>query len=617
MDYQKLVQETVDLRDAGKLEESRNLILDYLNHEPQNIEALHLLTDLLDDPSDKQAVLEQILKINPKNRAAQEKIKRIQLDTALNNAFEKAGEGNTAEALIIVDRVLTEDMRFPAAWYLKALYSKDPNEKKDALAELQKLSASNEDAKMYFDQLTSKTAKGVRKKRGIRTGYVFIIAAIILLIGGICGIIVTPLLFGNEEPISTEVGFDDPIESLAVEVETKTLVTCQEIIDKAMSLAKNVCESLGSNQACYGNRTVNADLVPEYTGRFDIVGDLVEVDKITRIEASPLVYEEQTWGIAFLKLQPDENFLGILPGQTVTFLVFGDTVLENNSQNMSTFYFTTGLTGIRCEQVDYNGLFVTAEGSQISFRSNGVDVVLQGDAILQAQPQGDMSVAMLSGSSELSSNGQSVSVMAGNYSTIPMSENLEPSGPISEPKPLSEELLELSCQLIGLGCPGNPITPVTATYTPTNTPTLVPTDTQVFIPPTRTPTKRPPTNTPPPTSPPPSGTCTDIKLVNIGPGQYRITNGYSSDIIITKIVLGWPVAENGNWKQTRLNNIAIHAKQLDVSPATAELFADTLKRTVFIGTSGTLELGFANPPAASGYQLRVEFDVGCARTITH
>jgi len=611
MDYKELIQKTVELRDAGKIEESRSLVINYLRDAPQNIEALHLLTDLLDDPNDKQTVLEQILKINPKDRAAHEKIKHIQLDTALNNAFDMAKEGNTGEALSIVDRVITEDMRMPAAWYLKALYSKDPIEVKDALAELKKLSASDEDAQMYLDQLISKKPKRVRKKRGIRTGYIFIIAAILVLASGICGIIVTPLIFNNDEPTPTAVVFDDPINTLAVEVvQTQALLTCQEIIERAILLAEDVCSGLDSNQACYGNQTVFADFVPDYTGQFNMVGDLVEVDKLTRIVASPLKYEEQIWGIAFLKLQA--NLPGTLPGQNVTFLVFGDTVLENNSQNMTTFYFTTGLTGINCEQVDYDGLFVSMpDGSGISFRSNGVDVVLQGGAILQAQPEGDMSIAMLSGSSELSSNGQTVSLNAGNFSTIPMSGNLEPSGPISEPKPLSEELLDLSCKLVGLGCPGNPIPTVTLT----NTPTLEPT-----VPIIPTATRRPPTSTspPPPTSTPKQSSCSDIKLQYTGtPGLYQITNNYTSDIIVSKIVLQWPVPENGNWKQTRLNNIAIHAKQEDVSPATAELFADTIKRTVPISASGLLELVFENPPAGSGYELRVEFDVGCARAISH
>jgi len=615
MDYQKLVQETVDLRAAGKFDESRNLVIDFIRDNPQNIEALHLLTDLLENPQDKQTVLEQILKINPKNRAAHEKIKQIQLETALNSAFEKANEGNIREALEIVNRVITEDMKVPAAWYLKALYSKDPNEVKDALAELKKLSASNEDAKMYLEQLFSKASKNEKKKRGIRTGYIFIIAAAVILVGGICGIIGTTWLIDRETPTPTEISQSDPIDTLAVELaQTETPISCETVIERAISLAQNVCEKLDNNQVCYGNKTVFADFVPDYNGRFEMVGDLAELDKLTKIVASPLQLNEQIWGIAFLKLQANLPDTPTLPGQNVTFLIFGDTVVENNTQNMSTFYFTSGLTGIKCERVDYDGLLVSMEGgwpegSYISFRSNGVDVILQGDAILQAQPEGDMSVAMLSGSSELSSNGQTVSLNAGNYSTIPMTENLEPSGPISEPSSLSEELLALSCQLLGIGCPGNPIATVTPTFT--STPTLIP-----IIPPTSTFTPRPPTRTPTPK--PPSSSCADIKLNYTGtPGLYQLINNYSSDIIVTKIVLSWPIEENGNWRQTRLNNVAIHAKQEEVSPATAELFADTVKRTISVGNSGLLELVFENPPAGAGYQLRVEFDVGCSKTISN
>jgi hypothetical protein len=617
MDYQKLVQKTVDLRNEGRLEDSRNLVMDYLREEPQNIEALYLLTDLLEDPKDKINVLDQILSINPNNRDAHEKIKQIQLDTALNNAYELAKNGKIDETLSIVDRVITEDMRKPAAWYLKASYSNDPKDVNVAMAELEKLSATNEDAKLYLEQLRSKKAKPKEKIRRIRTGYLFILAAFVILVGGICGLIFYPLLIGDEEPTQTSGGLIEQVDTLAVEVvQTQTLLSCQEIIEKAILLAEDVCSGLDSNQACYGNQTVFADFVPDFTGRFEMVGDLVGVDKLTRIVASPLQYEEQLWGIAFLKLQA--NLPGTLPGQNVTFLVFGDTVLENNSQNMSTFYFTTGLTGISCERVDYDGLLVeNPDGYKIEFRSNGVDVILEGEAILQAQPAGEMSVAMLSGSSELSSNGQTVSLNAGSYSTIPMSENLEPGGPISEPKPLSEELLGIACQLIGIGCPGNPIPTVTLTNTPTPTVQIV----------MNTPVPPPPTSTspPPPTNTPAPGTCSDIHIAYAAIGgtpqnptvQYQITNNFNSDIVITKIDLAWPVAENGTWEKTDLNNVAIHSKKMEVSPATAVLFADFVKRTITIGNSGLLEFQFENLPASSGYQVNIEFDVGCTKTRSH
>ncbi len=614
MDYEELVQKTVDLKEEGKIEDSRSLIIDFLRKEPQNIDALYLLTDLLDNPDDKITVLDQILKINPRERDAHEKIKQIQLENALNNAFEKAKEGNIEDALLLVNRVIEEDSRVPSAWYLKARFSQDPFIVKEAFEELEKLSETDEDAKLYLDQLVTKSQSGKSKKWGIRTGYLFIITAIVILLGGICGIIFIPYLNGNKEPTPTAFSFVEEIDTLAVEVgETQALPSCQEIIEKAILLAEDVCSGLDSNQACYGNQNVFADFVPDYTGRFELVGDLVEVDKLTRIVASPLQFEEQLWGIAFLKLQA--NLPGTLPGQNVTFLVFGDTVLENDSQNMSTFYFTTGLTGISCERVDYDGLFVSMpDGSGISFRSNGVDVVLTGEAILQAQPEGEMSVAMLSGSSELSSNGQSVSLSAGTYSTIPMSEDLEPTGPISEPQPLSEELLAVSCQLIGIGCGGEQIPTYTPTPTSTPTPTPIPTNTPV-------PTNTPKPTTPPPTKTPKPGVCSNISVTYAGMSGspqngllYQINNNYNSPIVITKLDMAWPLDVNGYWKKTTLEGIAVHSKQIVESPGTAELFADPLKRTVPIGTSRVLEFQFQNPPSSTGYSITIQFDVGCTRS---
>jgi len=51
MDYQELFQKTVELQNAGKLDASRNLVIDYLRDDSQSIDALHLLTDLLEDPN--------------------------------------------------------------------------------------------------------------------------------------------------------------------------------------------------------------------------------------------------------------------------------------------------------------------------------------------------------------------------------------------------------------------------------------------------------------------------------------------------------------------------------------------------------------------------------------
>jgi hypothetical protein len=66
-------------------------------------------------------------------------------------------------------------------------------------------------------------------------------------------------------------------------------------------------------------------------------------------------------------------------------MVFGDTSVDNVSGDMSAFYFATGFAGVRCSQVPFDGLLIEMpDGSGISFQANGVDFMLQGDAILQA-----------------------------------------------------------------------------------------------------------------------------------------------------------------------------------------------------------------------------------------
>jgi hypothetical protein len=221
-----------------------------------------------------------------------------------------------------------------------------------------------------------------------------------------------------------------------------------------------------------------------------------------------------------------------VPGQNVTFMVFGDTAVENTSGDMSIFYFHTGFNGITCDQIPFDGLLIqTPEGAGISFRANGVDFVLSGDSVLKADPTGEMTVTIVEGTGQLSAHGKTVELSAGTRATVPIDENFEASGPPSDPKPLSEKEIMLNCRLFGTECPSLdeiasglpsntpvPIDPIIPTNTsvpvdesiptntsvpgtpglPTNTSVPLSTNTSVPIPtntsealPTRTPTKTP------------------------------------------------------------------------------------------------------------------------------
>ncbi len=103
---------------------------------------------------------------------------------------------------------------------------------------------------------------------------------------------------------------------------------CPSIVQQALDATKESCDSLGRNQACYGNINLEAtprDGVPDFT--FETPGDLVDVANLQSLQLSSLDTDFNSWGVALMKVQA--NLPDTLPGQNVTFVLFGDVQIEN------------------------------------------------------------------------------------------------------------------------------------------------------------------------------------------------------------------------------------------------------------------------------------------------
>jgi hypothetical protein len=268
---------------------------------------------------------------------------------------------------------------------------------------------------------------------------------------------------------------------------------CQKLIDQALTISDNSCDKLGSNQACYGNNTVQANLVPGASKPFDKRGDIIEVAQIQRISAAPLNNTINEWGIAIFKVMA--NLPRSLPGETVTMMVFGNTTLDN-AGNLETFYFSSKLGQIVCDQVPFDGLMITMpEGTGIHFTVNGSELTLMGNASLKATKNGKMQVGMYSGTGVIEANGQQQVFTAGEQVSVPLGgpNGTSSVGPPSSPEPLSPDDLQTACTMTGSFCSPNqivPITSATAAYMLTAAMTPAPTSTA---------TPRVMTNTPKPT----------------------------------------------------------------------------------------------------------------------
>jgi hypothetical protein len=272
--------------------------------------------------------------------------------------------------------------------------------------------------------------------------------------------------------------------------------SCQLLIDKAIQASGSFCGGTSSNNVCYGNTTIQAELVADSTRRFSERGDIVTVNELQRLSAAPLNLDNNEWGIAIFKLIA--NLPRSLPGETVTMIVFGNTTLDNESGNLESFYFYSELGQIACEAVPFDGLLISApNGTGIRININGTELTLMGTASIRAVKNQEMEVSLFSGWGRIVSNGQEQYFGAGQKVHVGLGGEdgvRSMTGP-SAPEPLTQQELNTACSVTGQYCSQGEIIPITSaeaqqqlqsqiTFTPTSTITQTPT---VTLTPTLTP----------------------------------------------------------------------------------------------------------------------------------
>ncbi len=103
---------------------------------------------------------------------------------------------------------------------------------------------------------------------------------------------------------------------------------CPEIVERALETVDEMCADTGNNQVCYGNVSIEA--TPQQgvsTFTFERTGDLADLTDVQTLALGGLDEGQGTWGVALMRVRA--NIPDTLPGQNVTFLLFGDVVLEN------------------------------------------------------------------------------------------------------------------------------------------------------------------------------------------------------------------------------------------------------------------------------------------------
>jgi hypothetical protein len=228
-------------------------------------------------------------------------------------------------------------------------------------------------------------------------------------------------------------------------------LTCPDIVQTALQAVEEECQPTERNQACVGNLRLEATSQPNVVDfAFEQSGDIVSVTDIDTLRLFPMEETENTWGVVLMRLQA--NLPDTLPGQNVTFLMFGDVELTNNVPSdseeytpMQAFYLATGLGDAACAEAPESGLIVqTPHGAgQVTFNVNGVDVSTGSTVFFQAQRGGNMRVNTLDGASILEYDDEEYPLIAGTYIDVPMGEDLEPEGEPSEIEGYDYETMDM------------------------------------------------------------------------------------------------------------------------------------------------------------------------------
>ncbi|MGD8455076.1 MAG: tetratricopeptide repeat protein [Anaerolineales bacterium] len=695
MPSDEILNLALELIRAGKKENARAAIKQALEKNPDNVAAWGLLVQVAQDSGEEMTAIREVLRLKPEDEWAQRYLAGLVDKEALNRIADLIRMEQNSQAAFLLEQMLERSPDNPDAWALKARLAEKREDAITALEEVLRLSPQDERARQYLTRLT-KEQKEIEQKRidkaqkkdrkedkrsrtsapdkpagekrfKLSSDLIFGLIGLVLLLSLVCFVIGYPMLPEDQRFLgdlwlkSADNGTESPFVA----------GSCEALINKALEVSDIGCQKIGRNEICYGNYDLTANVVPDFSDQFTVVGDVIPVTGVKQFYASPLDLVKNLWGVAVLKLQA--NLPGTVPGQNVTFLVFGDTSIDNVSGDMSAFYFTSGFSGVRCSEVPFDGMLIEMpDGSGVSFQANGVDFMLQGDAILQAQPGEELTISMVEGSGLVRAEDQIQEMGPGTSISVPMSDDLNPTGPPSEPVPLPDDDALLGCHLLGVGCPPGveavirsptstpggaelgaglprtytpaPINPDIPTNTPVPVPPGQPTNTSVPLPTNTSPplpgdTSQPsPIDTSPPgatttnTLPPPTPTntslpptaevsiCDGIMSGSVGTGgttmSFTINNNTPDPILISTITLSWPTSQNGSLQEITIDSIKIFfGNPVSSSPFT---ISDTSSPPWSTG-SGTRKLesgqsrilSFIFETSAGWNSVDVKFNNGC------
>ena len=228
---------------------------------------------------------------------------------------------------------------------------------------------------------------------------------------------------------------------------------CPAMVQTALDSLDAACAETGRNQACYGNTLIDLQLQADAeVVSFEQPGDTVALADISKMTLTPLNEEAQTWGVAMMKVQA--NIPDTLPGQNVTFLLFGDVEIDNATLDadseftpMQAFYFHSGVGDAGCEEAPESGLLIqTPDGvEEVLLNVNGANISLGSTAFLQAGVNRDnadefeLAVSVLEGEGSIEAFGKISPIPAGSWIRVQTDRNFNVIASPDDPIPYKFE----------------------------------------------------------------------------------------------------------------------------------------------------------------------------------
>lgn len=212
---------------------------------------------------------------------------------------------------------------------------------------------------------------------------------------------------------------------------------CPALIDAVLRDLVENCDTTERNQACYGHVSIEAHPQAQVEDfQFSAVSDIERVSDIAALRLNALDEIHDIWGVALMRLQA--SLPDTLPGQNVTFVLFGDTEIVNGVTGevsdyppMGAFYLRTGLSDPACNNVPESGLLVRTEQGvgEIQFAMNGVDIAMGSTLYFQSEPSGLLTVEVYTGSAAIKSPFGTFPMVAGTQLAFPVDHESRVSGP--------------------------------------------------------------------------------------------------------------------------------------------------------------------------------------------